>query len=672
MPLIVGIGASAGGLEAFKSFFASTPPNTGMAFVLVQHLSPNHKSMLAELLGKATVMDVIEAADGVAVKANCVFVIPPDATMTIAGGYLKVVKPAPPRDRRRPIDTFLQSLADDQGENAVCIILSGTGSDGTLGLTAVRESGGLTLAQAEYDHHALPGMPQSAAASGQVDEVLPVEAMPARLTAYQKHLIDVAGSKDADGIRTDAVSHMATIMGALRARSGHDFSEYKEKTLVRRLQRRMQLLQVDTPAAYIELFRKQPEELDLLFRELLIGVTQFFRDPDAFEALNEDVLKKLLSGKGAHESIRVWVAGCATGEEAFTLAILLREAMDARRPKPKVQIFATDIDDRAITAARLGRYRGPVADVSPERLERWFKQEGDDFCVIPEIREMCVFSVHSVIKDPPFSKLDLISCRNLLIYIDPPMQDRVLHSFHYALKPSGQLFLGSSESVTRTTKLFGTRDKKQRIFERREVDGSVMPSLPSRNAGVPMPLLPSTPLPGSSDRIEKGARRAMEKHNPPHVVIDRSHQIVRFSGASLGRYFEPGTGTPSFALFDILRKPLRSAVRKLLQDAQAAKTTVRNSQIPLRIEGEQHLIMLIAEPMDEDREFIVLAFQDGGSDLPQASAPASDAVVSDAMRAIEQDLLTTKTQLQSTIHDRRTRNGERGNEIVERRVPVGQ
>ena len=226
-------------------------------------------------------------------------------------------------------------------------------------------------------------MPQSAAASGQVDEVLAVEAMPARLAAYQAHLTDVAGRKDGEGIRIDAVSHMATIMDALRARSGHDFSEYKEKTLLRRLQRRMQLLQVDTPEAYIELFRKQPEELDQLFRELLIGVTQFFRDPDAFEALDEEVLKTLVSGKGAHESVRVWVAGCATGEEAFTLAILLREAMDARRPKPKVQIFATDIDDRAIAVARPGRYRGPIAGVSPERLERWFKQEGVDYCVIP-------------------------------------------------------------------------------------------------------------------------------------------------------------------------------------------------------------------------------------------------------------------------------------------------
>ena len=651
MPLIVGIGASAGGLNAFKSFFASTPVDTGMAFVLIQHLSPEHKSMLAELLGKITEMDVIEATDGVAVKANCVFVIPPDATMTIAGGHLKVVKPAPPRDRRRPIDTFLQSLADDQGENAICIILSGTGSDGTLGVAAIRERGGLTLAQAEYDHHALAGMPQSAAATGQVDEVLAVEAMPARLAAYQAHLNGVAGSKDGEGMRTDATSHMATIMGALRARSGHDFSEYKEKTLVRRLQRRMQLLQVDSPAAYIELFREQPEELDLLFRELLIGVTQFFRDPEAFDALNTSVLKGLVTGKGAHETVRVWVAGCATGQEAFTLAILLREAMDARRPRPKVQIFGTDIDDRAIAAARLGRYRGPVAGVAPERLERWFKQEGDDYCVVPEIREMCVFSTHSVIRDPPFSKLDLISCRNLLIYIDPPLQDRVMRSFHYALKPGGRLFLGSAESVTRVTKLFSVQVKKQRIFERREVEAGTLPYLPSRGPVAAKPITPATQLSESTDRIEKGARRVMEKHNPPHVVIDRHHQIVRFSGASMGRYFEPATGMPSFALFDILRKPLRPAVRKALQELQASKATVRHGSVPLRIDGKLHLLMLIAEPMDDDGDYVVLAFQDGTSDTSDGKAIAPGVMLPDAMQAIEQDLLTTRTQLQSTIDE---------------------
>ena len=651
MPLIVGIGASAGGLDAFKSFFENAAADTGMGFVLIQHLSPDYKSMLAELLGKVTSMDVIEATDGVAVKANCVFVIPPDATMTIANGCLKVVKPAPPRERRRPIDTFFQSLAEDQGENAVCIILSGTGSDGTLGAAAIKEHGGLTLAQSEYDSHALPGMPQSAAATGQVDDVLAVEAMPAKLVAHQAHLKTVAASKDDGGVRTDMASQMATIMGALRARSGHDFSEYKEKTLFRRLQRRMQLLQVETPADYIKHFRDQPEELDALFRELLIGVTQFFRDPAAFEALDATVLQRLVAGESAQDTVRIWVPGCATGEEVFTLAILLSEAMDSKRPKPKIQIFGTDIDDRAIAAARAGRFRKPVAGVSTDRLERWFTPDGDGYCVLPEIREMCVFSTQSVIKDPPFSKLDLISCRNLLIYIDPTMQDRVMRTFHYALRPGGKLFLGSSESVTRTARLFASLDKKYRIFDRSETERPYLPELPARGSADEGAAKPKVRPQGAGDRIEKGARRQMEKYYPPHVVIDLRHQIVRFSGGSMGQYLEPSPGAPSFALFDILRKPLRPAVRALLLEVHAANAPVRHADVTLRIDGRPHLLTLIAEPIDDDSNLIVLAFQDNGPRAPKDPLEQSGNESTDNVRALEQELRTTRTQLQSTIDE---------------------
>ena len=657
-PLIVGIGASAGGLEAFRSFFASTASDTGMAYVLVQHLSPDHKSMLADLLGKSTSMQVVEAVDGVQVKANRVFVIPPDATMTITGGHLNVVKPAPPRHTRRPIDTFLQSLAADQGENAICIILSGTGSDGTLGSAAIRENGGLTLAQAEYDSHALPGMPQSAAASGQVDEVLAVEAMPARLMAYQKHLHSVSVSKNGSGTRTDAAQHIVTIFGALRARTGHDFLQYKEKTLLRRLNRRMQLLQIESTEAYIQKVRDQPEELDQLFRELLIGVTQFFRDPAAFEALNETVLKGLVTDKGADETVRVWVPGCATGHEAYSIAILLREAIGSRRPKPKIQIFGTDIDDRAIATARLGRYQTPIAGMSPERMERWFKLQGNDAVIVPEIREMCVFSAHSIIKDPPFSKLDLISCRNLLIYIDPMMQDRVMRSFHYALKPGGRLFLGSSESVTRTAKLFSATDKKYRIFVRSETDGTVLPDLLMRSAAGDAKPVPAAPATGFGDRIDKNARRVMEKYYPPHLVVDRSQQIVSFSGGAMGPYLEPAAGAPSFALYDILRKPLRAAVRAILQEVTTTNAPVRRGDIPLRHAGLPQMVTVIAEPMGDDGEYIVLAFQDSGK-APAAETKAQKSKdASDSMQALEQELRTTRAQLMSTIDELEVTNEE--------------
>jgi two-component system CheB/CheR fusion protein len=657
--LTVGIGASAGGLDAYRTFFANMPADSGMAFVLIQHLAPDHKSMLAELVARSTAMPVIEAADKMLVEPNRVFVIPPDATMTIAGGRLKIVKPAPPRELRRPIDSFLQSLAEDRGEDAVGIILSGTGSDGARGLVSIKEHGGLTLAQAEFDHEALPGMPRSAAATGQVDDVLAVEAMPERLIAYQTHLRSVASAKGGDGARTDTASHLSTIMNALRTRVGHDFGAYKEKTLVRRIQRRMQVLQIADPADYIQFYREHPEELELLFRELLIGVTEFFRDPAAFDALDETVLKPLVAARGADQDIRIWVPGCAAGQEAYSIAILLREAMDPRRQRPRVQIFGTDIDDRAIAEARIGRYRLPPAGLSPERIERWFTCEGKDCSVVPEIREMCVFSAHSLIKDPPFSRLDLISCRNLLIYLDPSLQERVMRTFHYALKPGGKLFLGSSESVTRATRLFEAEDKKHRIFARREVEQAALPDL---TGGRRTPIVtPPQPRPGpSGDRVDKGARRAMEKHYPPHIVLDRDNQIVRFSGGSMGRYLEPSPGAPSFDLFSILRKPLRAAVRSALQEAKSSSASVIHDNILFRGEGGPRLVTLIAEPLSEHEGApgcIVLAFQDGGPAGDGKAAPAGENA-SETLKALEQELLTTRSQLQSTIDELESANEE--------------
>ncbi|MDQ2860525.1 MAG: PAS domain-containing protein, partial [Pseudomonadota bacterium] len=469
------------------------------------------------------------------------------------------------------------------------------------------------------------------------------------------------GRKDEEGTRTDAASALATIMGALRARSGHDFSEYKEKTLVRRLQRRMQILQLDSPGAYIARFREQPEELDLLFRELLIGVTHFFRDPAAWGALASEVIHGLVADKTASDEIRVWVPGCATGQEAFSIAILIREAMDARHPRPKVQVFGTDIDERAIAVARAGRYRAPAAGLSAERAERWFSADGDGCCVVPEIREMCVFSTHSLVKHPPFSKLDLISCRNLLIYLDASMQDRVMRTFHYALKAGGRLFLGSSESVTRATGLFGAQDRKHRIFQRREVDG---PSLPDISAGArrleisPSQGAPATP---SDDRIDKKARRVMEKYYPPHVVIDPHDQIVRFSGAGIGRYLEPAAGAPSFALHDILRKTLLPAVRTALKEVKAVKGPIRHENVPMRIDGLPRLVTLIAEPMAEhgaEAGFVVVAFQDAGAGPAGATAGRSEKVSSDATASLEQELRTTRAQLQSTIDELEITNEE--------------
>ena len=537
--LVVGIGASAGGLAAFKTFLANTPADTGMAFILVQHLDPHHKSLLVELLGAGAAIPVMEAADGMAVRRNCVFVIPPDATLTIKDGILSVVSPAPPRQLRRPIDTFLSSLAEDCGDKAVGIILSGVGSDGSLGVGKIKEHGGLTLAQAEFDHVAQGGMPQSAADTGMVDHVVPVEDMPALLVDYQQHLGVAAERKDGNGTRTDVRQHLAAITGLLRAGINHDFSGYKESTLIRRIQRRMQVLHIDDVPSYVERLKADRAELEALFHDLLIGVTQFFRDPDAFEALKRIALTPLVSSKAAGEPIRIWVPGCATGEEVYSIAILLSEciAEGHRSPGNDIKIFGSDIDENAIAIARGGRYRQPVAGVSPERLERWFVKDGEHYRLRREIRELCAFSVHSIVKDPPFSRLDLISCRNVLIYLDTELQERVMQTFHYALNPGGFLFLGTSESITRSAKYFAIVDEKQRIFARRDTGEVLWPfARPSAATLAPMPLPRPTRV--DEDRIDReratrhGALRSgLLRHRP--AIPDPT--LLRKRGAALSR-----------------------------------------------------------------------------------------------------------------------------------------
>jgi two-component system, chemotaxis family, CheB/CheR fusion protein len=656
-PLIVGLGASAGGLDAFKTFFENMPADSGMAFVLVQHLSPDHKSALADILSKAAAMPVVEAEDGASVTGNHVYVIPPDATLTIKNHKLRVVRPAPPRERRKPIDTFFDSLAEDQGENAVCIILSGTGSDGALGLKAIKESGGLTLAQAGVDHAAMSGMPQSAAATGFVDEVLPVEEMPAKLLHYQRHLRSVASKKDSDGTRGDTAEHLAKISALLRTKLGHDFSKYKEKTMARRIQRRMQVLQIDSVPAYIARLKEEPFQLELLFRELLIGVTEFFRDPNSFAALQSEAIPRLLQNKSPDEQIRIWVPGCATGEEVYSIAILTREAIERHGLSLKVQIFGTDIDEDAVAFARASRYR-KTTGLSPERMARWFTDEGEEIRPVNAIREMCVFSTHSVVKDPPFSKLDLVSCRNLLIYMEAELQERILRTFHYSLRPNGILFLGPSEGVTRLARLFASLDKKHRIYRRLEAE-------------VALPELPEAPLPAHDhpkraaavphreDRIDIGARRALEKHSPVYLVIDNHHQIVRFSGGEAGGYLEPSSGLASLNLFGILRKSLRPIVRSALQTARAANEPVVQDDVSIRVEGKNRLLKVIVAPIPEggaEAGLCVVAFQDTAGRTPDETH--EEATENAGAEALKHELHTTKAQLQSTIDELETANEE--------------
>jgi two-component system CheB/CheR fusion protein len=491
--------------------------------------------------------------------------------------------------------------------------------------------------------------------------VLPVEEMPGKLLDYQRHLLDVSDHKDGDGTRNDAAEHLASIIALLRIKIGHDFSKYKEKTVIRRIQRRMQVLQADTVPEYIARLREDPHQVELLFRELLIGVTQFFRDPDAFDALHAAAIVKLLDRKGAGNEVRIWVPACATGEEAYSIAILMKEAMDQRGVAFHVQIFGTDIDDSAVAFARLGRYL-KTTGISSQRLARWFTADDDEILPIREIREMCVFSAHSVVKDPPFSRLNLISCRNLLIYMDADLQDRVLRTFHYALKPEGVLFLGPSEGVSRHGKLFAVLDKKHHIFQRRDADAR-FPNLPFAGATPPLPshMAGSSPLSTGDDRIDRSARRALTKYSPVYVVIDKHENIIRYSGGEAGRYLEPSTGAANLNLFSNLRKTLRPTVRAALQAVLATNEPAVHDGVTIKIDDRSHAVSVIVEPISDgsgEAGLFVVAFREVASSVGGTNRIKSRETEASGIRAAEHELRTVRTQLQSTIDELETANEE--------------
>jgi two-component system, chemotaxis family, CheB/CheR fusion protein len=463
---IVGIGASAGGIDAFHTFLDHMPADCGMAFVMILHLPASRKSMLAEILSRWTTMAVVEVTTDTRVEPNHVYVPPPHSVVTFNDGHLRVQMPPDDRDRVfRPIDGFFDSLGAALGERAVGIVLSGTGSDGSLGLKAIKECGGLTLAQGKEGTAPQYGeMPAGAIAAGVVDLISPVEDMP-------RHLLRLRGTQIAlppsDDTSTD--TERLQICTILRTQLGHDFSGYRSQTFLRRVERRMQMQNVSTLGAYVERLKTDPHEVPLLFRDLLIRVTSFFRDKETFDVLEEKVIPLLFDGKMADGTVRVWIPGCATGEEAYSLAMLLREHLDGLTARPRVQLFATDIDESAISAARLGRYPKTLLEgLSEARRRRFFTESQGSFCVTKEIRDLCTFSVHSLNRDPPFSMMSLVSCRNLLIYMSPELQARIIPIFHYSLVRSGILLLGASESVAQHAELFDTIDKAARIFQRRD------------------------------------------------------------------------------------------------------------------------------------------------------------------------------------------------------------
>ncbi|WP_417390804.1 chemotaxis protein CheB [Gimesia sp.] len=573
---IVGIGASAGGLEALDVLLQHMPADTGLAFVIVTHQHPGHTSLLAELLSRQTSMPVVEVTDGTKVKANHVYVATPGGLLAILNGTLHRMDTGNLESPRLPIDYFFRSLAEDRKQRAICIILSGTGTDGTLGLKAIKEASGMAMVE-EPKSAKYAGMPASAISTGLADYVLSPADMPGQLVAYS------AGPFLTRKNLTLPVPHVPAeplqkIFLLLRNRTGHDFSSYKINTLHRRIERRMNIHQIEIADDYVRFLQENPHEIDILFRELLISVTQYFRDKEAWIELGEH-LQKLVSSTPENSVIRAWIPGCATGEEVFSLAIVLRECIRQTEQHINVQIFGTDLDAVAIETARLGQYAdGIAADVSPERLERFFTHHEDSYRIRKEIREMTIFAPQNMITDPPFTKLDILSCRNLLIYLNADLQKKILPIFHYALKPGGILFLGPSETIGPFTDLFEPLSKRWKIFRRKETVGanSSLPEVLNRSSMNEQKVTPMmAPVPPTMEtRITVAIERfLLGRFAPASVVVNDLGNIVFIHGRT-GMYLEPSEGEPRHNLLEMAREGLKTTLSAALHKCITSGTDV--------------------------------------------------------------------------------------------------
>jgi len=662
---IVGIGASAGGLRALEGFFKPIPADPGMAFLIITHLAPDRNSFLSEILARYTSLPVEEAHEDQKVEKNHVYVLPPHASLTIKDGRLKLLETDTDFHQRAPIDLFFASLAEDCAEYAVGVILSGSGTDGVLGVKAIKERGGLVLAQAsDGSGPGFSGMPESAIASGLVDFAVPVEAMAEKLLENCRSIAGTA-ALFGDGPK-DSVSHDAleAICAQVRAQTGHDFSGYKNRTVLRRIARRMQIMRCATLADYAALVQSDANETTLLFRDLLINVTAFFRDPDAFNGLETLVIPRLLEGRGAADQVRVWVPGCATGEEVISLAILLIEQMDRMRAPPRLTIFATDIDESALAVARAGRYPQALLEgVSPERRQRFFTNQAGSYVLAKQVRDICVFSPHSLLRDPPFSRMDLISCRNLLIYFSAEAQRQVLPIFHYALRPGGYLFLGKSETIGRFSELFAPIDKTNCIFQ-------------ARDTGAPprMPLFSNGPHPASFSAVLAQGRkpvgggplrlaaeaRIVERFSPAHVVVNEDGDILHFSTRT-GKFLEAPYGAPTRQLLNVARKDLRLDLRNILRAAIDTRRPATKDNIAFDGDDGRERISLTVEPLPDSpdgRPLFLVVFEERLAAAGDATAVASldgwQLDEDDNVAQLRRELSDTRQRLQGAIEEYET------------------
>jgi two-component system CheB/CheR fusion protein len=585
-PIVVGLGASAGGLEALSAFFDNMPPDTGMAFVVVIHLSPDHKSLMDELLQRHTRMPVSQVlAEKLTIEPNHVYVIPPNRQLVLGDTHIFSQEMEGPRAGRAPIDIFFRSLASTHA-NPVALLFTGGGTDGALGLRSVKEAGGLVMVQdpSEAPHDS---MPRAAISTGIVDLILPVREMARKLVEVNRR--DIQVPTDPTQLTPEQQDTLNRILTQLQARSGHDFRAYKQTTILRRIQRRMQISGYETLEGYLTYLRQNSEEAQMLMADLLIGVTNFFRDEASWRVIEETVIPELFQNGSRDEIIRVWSVGCSTGEEAYTLAILLMEYAERMDSPPPFQVFATDLDEGSLTKAREGYYPDAiVADVSAERLERFFTKEGTYYRVRREVRDNILFAIHSVLRDPPFSRIDLIVCRNLLIYLQRPLQDSLFEVFYYALRPGGFLFMGNSETADGASELFLTADKKHRVYRSRLWVGQhpALPPLPLMAPSTPR-LKPLRPTEQRLSQLEQRTERliyeqTLEEYGPPSILVDDESNIIRISGDA-GRYLQHPDGPPTTNLTRLIRPELQFELRSGL--FQAFEKGIPNVSQPIPLTG---------------------------------------------------------------------------------------
>lgn len=660
--LVVGIGASAGGIEALRIFFENVSADSGMAYVVILHLSPDHDSQLASVLRMVAKIPVDQVTEKVTVKPNHVYVVPPNQSLKMIDGSIIVEPIHTIEERRAPVDIFFRTLAESHCERAVAVVLSGTGANGSMGMKRVKECGGVVFVQnpreAEYSD-----MPRNSIATDLVDAILNVGEIPAKITAYRQNIGIIEIPVESESRPDDDQAALREIFMLLRVRTGHDFSNYKRATVLRRIERRINVRQLSNLPAYTGFLRENPEEAQALLKALLISVTNFFRDKEAFYRLESEVLPKILDGKTAQDQIRVWVAGCATGEEAYSLAMLIAEKTLGVINTPKIQIFASDIDDDAIAVAREGLYSlNDAADISSERLRRFFNQETDGFRVRREIREMVLFANHNVIKDPPFSRLDLVTCRNLLIYLNQSAQERVMETIHFALKPGGFMFLGSSESIDGATDLYAPVSKEFNIFQSRQTtarplpvpDAALVPTFRFKSSSSDSRALKTLQEQEirSLERISFADlhQQLLEQYAPPSIVINENYDIVHLSEHA-GRFLQISGGEPSNNLLNLIRQDLGLELRAALYQAVQKRTNIEAKKVKVQIEERVELINLHIRPVldadDPARGFFLVVFEptDQTSDALDIVFTTSEPIA----RHLEEELTNVKSQLRSSI-----------------------